>query len=133
MSWFNFANRRYKNSGYADLGKIQIPTLPAFIVLSEQKNKQQYVLSYNLSTNALVFDNNINQVAGYPTRYFDVNGGPTFSDNSGYVLQLNIDNGGFVATFQPCQPQTEKDRDVAPIYARNGNNFREVLFSEFCS
>lgn len=121
--WFRW---RWFNTGYADFGNIQVPPVPAKIILTDRTTLVQWQLTYDTGTNALTLT--VPNLRAETATIYDKNGGPRFPENTNYILTLN--NGIYAAMFlQP--PIMITAHNTAPIYARNGNASRQVLLSEF--
>lgn len=117
--------------GYTDMGPIQIPTLPTYIVLTDRADGKLWLLEY--STTTLNADG-----AGYvgittvlptnrPYITFAANEEPYFP---GTPLTRLIVRGGYLGA-ETANPDNAADHDNLILAARNGLNltFAQLIFS----
>jgi hypothetical protein len=117
---------RWLPSGYSDLGSILIPPPPHKIVLTDQATGVQWQLTYDLNTNVLT--TTTPNLTGEGALLYDKDSGPRFQEDGHYTLTLT--NGTYGVSFA-AYPTGIEDMQTEPIYARNGNSYRQVLLSEF--
>lgn len=117
---------RRRIHGYTDFGRIQIPTRPSAIILTDRADGTQWLVSFNTTAPERLSINDafstIQRREG--ARVYEANDGPKLDEDGQFTL---IIRGGHIGVEFTEFPRPVTARDDQPPYARTTSAFRQLL------
>ena len=119
MRWIDGRPRMWY--GWTDMGPIQIPALPQYIVLTDRVDGLQYVLTHTLSGGVAQSPATLSTtIPSSPDKVvYGPNDGPYIQGNP--TIRLYSSSGVLVAETVP-QPLPQTDIENQQVFSRNGNS-----------